>query len=300
MALSFPTRRSSSTKSKSSKSADGSMPLVDHLRELRSRIFKALIFVALGAVVGFIWYNHGLLDFLKQPYCALDAEKRFPSDSCTLIFLDPAGGFLLRLKISLLAGFIISAPFWLYQLWAFVTPGLRKNERRWTVTFVAASTLLFALGTICAWFTLNAGLAVLVSLGGDGVTAALTAPDYLSFVIMIVFVFGVSFELPLLVVMLNLVGVLKYETLRKSRRWLIFLTFVFAALITPTQDPFSMLAMAIPMTLLFEGAIQLTRVHDKRARRREQAAGFDDVPDDEPSPLDLGAEPPERSQRTGQ
>lgn len=300
MALSFPTRRSSSTKTKRSKSTDGSMPLVDHLRELRSRIFKALLFIALGAVVGFVWYNHGLLDFLKQPYCALDAEKRFPSDSCTLIFLDPAGGFLLRLKISLLAGFIISAPFWLYQLWAFVTPGLRKNERRWTVTFVAASTLLFALGTICAWFTLNAGLAVLVSLGGDGVTAALTAPDYLSFVIMIVFVFGVSFELPLLVIMLNLVGVLKYETLKKSRRWLIFLTFVFAALITPTQDPFSMLAMAIPMTLLFEGAIQLTRVHDKRVRRREEAAGFDDVPDDEPSPLNLDAEPVDPARRAEQ
>lgn len=261
------------------------MTLIEHLRELRSRIFKALLFIVLGAVAGFIWYDHGLLDFLKQPYCSLDGQLRFPSDRCELIFLDPAGGFLLRLKIAFLVGTIVSAPFWLYQLWAFVTPGLHRNERRWAITFVAASTTLFALGTVCAWFTLKAGLEVLVSLAGDGVTAQLTAPDYLSFVVMIIFVFGVSFELPLLIVMLNLVGVLGYDSLKKSRRWLMFLTFVFAAFITPTQDPFSMLAMAVPMVLLFEGAIQIARIHDKRAARRESQAR-ESVPDDEPSPLD--------------
>lgn len=266
------------------------MALVDHLRELRSRLFKALIFIALGAIVGFIWYNNGLLEFLKQPYCSLPGELRFEGDSCKLIFLDPAGGFLLRLKVSLLVGLIVSAPFWLYQLWAFITPGLRKNERRWTVTFVASSTLLFLLGTVCAWFTLKAGLEVLLTLAGDEVVSALTADKYLNFVTMIIFVFGISFELPLLIIMLNLVGILKYDTLKKSRRWLIFLTFVFAAFITPTQDPFSMMMMAIPMVLLFEGAIQFARVHDKRVRRREAAAGFANLDDDEPSPLDLTTE----------
>lgn len=269
------------------------MPLVDHLRELRSRIFKVLIFIALGAVAGFIWYDNGLLDFLKQPYCALPADMRFPGDRCDLIFLDPAGGLMLRLKISMLVGVIVSAPFWLYQLWAFVTPGLHRNERRWAITFVASSTLLFTLGTVCAWLTLNAGLRVLLTLAGDGVTAALTAPEYLSFVTLVVFVFGVSFELPLLVIMLNLVGVLKYETLKKSRRWLIFLTFVFAAFITPSQDPFSMLMMAVPMVLLFEGAIQFARVHDKRVARREAADGMGDVDDDAPSRLDVHPEPVE-------
>ena len=269
------------------------MPLVDHLRELRSRIFKALIFIALGAIVGFIWYDNGLLEFLKQPYCALPGEMRFPSDRCELIFLDPAGGFLLRLKVAFLVGLIVSAPFWLYQLWAFVTPGLHKNERRWAIAFVASSTALFALGTVCAWFTLKAGLQVLLTLAGDGVTSALTAPDYLSFVTMVIFVFGVSFELPLLIIMLNLVGVLKYDALKGSRRWLIFLTFVFSALITPTQDPFSMMAMAIPMVVLFEGAIQFARVHDKRVRRREAAEGLADLDDDEASPLDLTPDPVE-------
>lgn len=271
------------------------MPLVEHLRELRSRLIKALVFIALGAVVGFIWYDNGLLEFLKQPYCALPGEMRFPSDRCELIFLDPAGGFLLRLKVAFLVGLILSAPFWLYQLWAFVTPGLHKNERRWAVAFVASSTVLFALGTVCAWFTLKAGLHVLLTLAGDGVTSALTAPDYLSFVTMVILVFGISFEIPLLIIMLNLVGVLKYDTLKKSRRWLVFLTFVFAALITPTQDPFSMLAMAIPMTVLFEGAIQFARVHDKRVRRREAAEGLADVDDDEPSALDTTPAPIEPS-----
>lgn len=269
------------------------MPLVDHLRELRSRIFKALIFIVLGAVVGFIWYDNGLLDFLKRPYCALPGELRFEGDSCDLIFLDPAGGFLLRLKVAFLVGLILSAPFWLYQLWAFITPGLHRNERRWTITFVTSSTVLFALGTVCAWFTLNAGLHILLTLAGDGVVSALTAPEYLNFVTMVIFVFGVSFELPLLIIMLNLVGVLSYDTLKKSRRWLIFLTFVFAAFITPTQDPFSMMMMAGPMVLLFEGAIQFARVHDKRVRRREAESGLSGLDDDEPSPLDLTPDPVE-------
>ena len=264
------------------------MTVIEHLSELRSRIFKALIAIVLGAVVGFIWYDHGLLEFLKEPYCALPSDLRWPpgSKGCTLLFLDPAGGLLLRLKIAMLVGVIVSAPFWLYQLWAFITPGLHKNERRWAISFVSASTLLFALGTVCAWFTLKAGLQVLLTLAGEGVSAALTAPEYLNFVVMIIFVFGVSFELPLLIVMLNLVGILRYDVLRKSRRWLMFLTFVFAAIITPTQDPFSMLAMAVPMVLLFEAAIQFARVHDKRAARRAAAEGFDNIDDDAPSPLD--------------
>lgn len=293
----LPSRRAggSTRPAKPPKTDDGSMTLIEHLRELRGRIIKALLGIAIGAVLGFIWYDYGLLEFLKQPYCSLPNELRYPSDDrCTLLFLDPAGGLLLRLKIAALTGVVISSPWWLYQLWAFITPGLHRNERRWAVSFVTLSTTLFALGTICAWLTLNAGLRVLLTLAGDEVTAALTAPDYLSFVISLIVVFGVSFELPLIIVMLNLVGVLSYETLGKSRRWLYFLTFVFAALITPTQDPFSMLAMALPMVILFEGAIQAARIHDKRAARRAAAEGYGDVPDDEPSRLDVTPSPIEQ------
>jgi sec-independent protein translocase protein TatC len=263
------------------------MTLVAHLTELRNRIAKALLALALGTIVGFLWYDRGLLTFLTEPYCALPAGFRFQGDeSCRLVVLDVFGGVLLRLKIGLIAGAVLSAPFWLYQLWAFITPGLKRNERRYTVGFVAASTLLFAAGAFLAWFTLRKGLELLLSLAGSEVAFQLTAPDYLGFVISLLIAFGLSLELPLLAVALNLVGILSYAALSRSRRWIFFLTIVFAAFVTPTQDPFTMLAMAIPMILLFETAIQIARVVDKRRAKRADVEHFHDLGDDEASPLD--------------
>ncbi len=263
------------------------MPLVGHLTELRNRIAKALLALALGTVVGFLWYDHGLLTFLTEPYCELPDGFRFQGDEeCRLVVLDVFGGVLLRLKIGLIAGAVLSAPFWLYQLWAFITPGLQRNERRYTVAFVASATLLFAAGAFLAWLTLRKGLELLLSLAGDEVAFQLTAPDYLGFVISLLVAFGLSLELPLIAVALNLVGILSYAVLAKSRRWIFFLTIVFAAFVTPTQDPFTMLAMAGPMILLFEVAIQIARFVDRRRARREAAQSFHDVGDDDASPLD--------------
>jgi sec-independent protein translocase protein TatC len=263
------------------------MTLVGHLTELRSRVAKALLAVALGTVAGFLWYDHGLLAFLTEPYCALPGELRLQGDEdCRLVVLDVFGGVLLRLKIGMLAGVVLSSPFWLYQLWSFITPGLRRNEKRYTVSFVAASTLLFAGGAFLAWLTLRKGLQLLLTLAGDEVAFQLTAPDYLGFVISLLVAFGLSLELPLIAVALNLVGVLSYDVMRRSRRWIFFLTIVFAAFVTPTQDPFTMLAMAVPMVLLFELAIQIARVVDKRRAKRDAVEGFHDVDDDEASPLD--------------
>jgi sec-independent protein translocase protein TatC len=263
------------------------MTLVAHLTELRNRIAKALLALALGTIVGFLWYDHGLLTFLTEPYCALPPGFRFQGDeSCRLVVLDVFGGVLLRLKIGLIAGAVLSAPFWLYQLWAFITPGLKRNERRYTVGFVAASTLLFAAGAFLAWFTLRRGLELLLSLAGSEVAFQLTAPDYLGFVISLLIAFGLSLELPLVAVALNLVGILSHAALSRSRRWIFFLTIVFAAFVTPTQDPFTMLAMAIPMILLFETAIQIARVVDKRRAKRADVEHFHDLGDDEASPLD--------------
>jgi sec-independent protein translocase protein TatC len=183
---------------------------------------------------------------------------------------------------------VLSAPFWLYQLWAFITPGLKKSEKRYGVSFVTASTTLFALGAALAYISLSKGLQLLLGLAGDGVTVALTAQDYIGFVISLLLAFGVSFELPLIAVVLNLVGVLSHAVLAKGRRWIYFLTIVFAAFITPTQDPFTMLLMAAPMCVLFEGAIQIARVVDKRRARREAALGLQGLSDDEASPLDAG------------
>jgi sec-independent protein translocase protein TatC len=264
------------------------MSLVGHLTELRNRLIKAALALAVGTVVGFLWYDHGLLAFLVEPYCALpDSYRLLESDGeCRLAVFDVFGGLLLRLKVGLIAGAVLSSPFWLYQLWAFITPGLKRNEKRYAVAFVAASSLLFALGAVMAYLTLRKGLELLLSLAGDEVGFALSAPLYLGFVISLLVAFGLSFELPLIAVALNLVGVLSYAALARARRWIYFLTVVFAAFITPTQDPFTMMAMAVPMALLFEGAIQIARVVDKRRAKRAALEGFSDIDDDEASPLD--------------
>jgi sec-independent protein translocase protein TatC len=267
------------------------MSLIAHLRELRNRIALALLFIGIATAFCFWWYDHGLGVFIRAPYCSIPADNRAlgtgsTSGDCALLVTDVFGGALIRLKVAFIAGIVLSAPLWLFQIWRFITPGLKTHEKRYGLTFVGASTALFALGAVLAYYSLRAGLALLIGLAGNNVAVALTAQDYLGFVTSVLFAFGVSFEVPLLAVALNLVGVLSYAALKKSRRWIFFLTIVFAAFITPTQDPFTMLLMALPMCLLFEAAIQIARVVDKRRARRADIESFHDVADDEASPLD--------------
>jgi sec-independent protein translocase protein TatC len=267
------------------------MTLIGHLKELRNRVGVALLFVLLGTAVCFWWYDHGLGQFIRAPYCAIpDADRALDTGSsagdCRLLVTDVFGGALIRLKIAFIAGVVVSAPFWLYQVWRFLTPGLKRNEKRYGVAFVAASSTLFGMGAVLAYVSLKAGLTLLLGLAGDNVAIALTAQDYIGFVISILLAFGVSFELPLIAVVLNLIGVLSHAVLSKARRWIYFLTIVFAAVITPTQDPFTMLLMAVPMCLLFELAIQVARFVDRRRAKREAAAGLAGLDDDEASPLD--------------
>jgi sec-independent protein translocase protein TatC len=269
------------------------MSLVAHLTELRNRIAKGLLALLIATAVSFWWYEHGLGDFIRAPYCGLDADLRFPQDDspCRLLITDVFGGVFIRLKVAFLAGGVLSAPVWLYQLWAFITPGLKRNEKRYGIGFVAVSTLLFALGTVLAYVSLSAGLELLLGLAGEGTIIALTAQDYIGFVLSLLVAFGVSFEVPLIAIALNLAGVLSYEVLSRSRRWIFFLTIVFAAFVTPTQDPFTMLLMAIPMIVLFEGAIQIARIVDRRRARRAGVEHFHDLPDDVASPLDAHPSP---------
>ncbi|MCU1613609.1 MAG: Sec-independent protein translocase, TatC subunit [Frankiales bacterium] len=264
------------------------MTLIAHLTELRNRIAKALVAVVVATVVAFWWYQHGLGSFIRAPYCDLPVHLRYGGgqQGCGLLITDVFGGVFIRLKVAFLAGAVLSAPIWLYQLWAFITPGLKRNERRYSLSFVAASTVLFAAGAVLSYLFLGAGLRVLLGLAGNGVVVALTAQDYIGFVLSMLIAFGVSFELPLIMVALNLVGIVSHSALARGRRWIYFLTIVFAAVITPTQDPFTMLAMALPMIVLFEIAIQFARVVDRRRARREAVQHFHDVSDDEPSPLD--------------
>jgi sec-independent protein translocase protein TatC len=270
------------------------MTLIAHLTELRNRVALALLALLVATAVSFWWYEHGLGAFIRAPYCGLPEHLRYGGDAsggCGLLITDVFGGVFIRLKVSFLAGAVLSAPFWLYQIWAFITPGLKRNEKRYGIGFVAVSSLLFALGAVLAYVSLAAGLRLLLGLAGDGVVVALTAQDYIGFVLSLLVAFGVSFEVPLIAIALNLVGILTYEVLRKSRRWIFFLTIVFAAFVTPTQDPFTMLLMAGPMIVLFELAIQIARVVDKRRARRADAEHFHDLDDGEASPLDARPSP---------
>jgi sec-independent protein translocase protein TatC len=276
---------------------DGTMTLIEHLYELRNRIMKAAVFVVIGMIVAWFLYN-GILAILKHPYCALPSKYRLipennPNNKCPLVYTGPLDAFLIRLKVMLISGIVLSSPFWLYQLWAFITPGLKKNERRLTVTFVGASTVLFAGGACLAFFVLTKGLRVLVESGGSGTAALLSINQYLSFVIAMLTIFGASFEVPLLIVMLNMVGVLSYARLKKMQRILIFAIFAFSAIATPSQDPFTMLALAVPMCILFEAAVVICWRHDKRKAARGDNEFFRNLSDDETSPLDETPSPVE-------
>jgi sec-independent protein translocase protein TatC len=248
------------------------MTLAEHLRELRTRVIRAAIGVAVGAVAAYVFYDP-IFKVLTHPFCSLPASRRSIDGgridaSCHLYFFHPLDAFAIRLRVAIIVGALVSSPVWLYQLWAFITPGLKRNERRWALTFVGASSALFAAGAVLAYVTMAKALSFLLGAVGNNAQSVLGIDQYLGFTTSMLLIFGASFELPLVLVLLNLAGLLSAKRLASWRRPAIFVLFVFAAVITPSQDPITMTVMGGGLALLYEVAVVIGRVHDRRAARR--------------------------------
>lgn len=278
---------------------EGRMTLGEHLRELRNRLIVAALALAVVTIVAWFFYDP-IFQFLTRPFCELQATHSHMapagttstggSPGCPLYFTSIFQPFLLRLKVSAMVAVVGSSPIWFYQLWAFVTPGLHRNERKWTVAFLGSAVPLFLVGAVLAYLVLSKGLRLLLSFVPADYGTLITIDHYFGYAGAMMAIFGVGFELPLLVVLLNFAGVLTFERLKKWQRRAILLIFVFAAVATPSQDPFSMLALALPMTALFEASVLIAYFNDKRRGVGTVEAAYGELDDDEASPLELDAE----------
>jgi sec-independent protein translocase protein TatC len=238
----------------------GRMTLLEHLAELRHRILVCVVVVFLGSIVVYFLYNHVLTAFL-HPYCQiLKSDPGSSPGRCTLYVQDPIDQLTIRIKIAFFGGCAIALPVLLWQTWRFITPGLNPNEKRYAVPFTVASVFLFGLGGFVAWETFPLALRFFHAIGGNHL-GTIYAPDpYLRLIMLLIVAYGVAFEFPVVLVALQLAGVLTSAKLRKWRRGAIVGVTLFAGVFTPSSDPVSMFAMAIPMYLFYEGAIVTGRL----------------------------------------
>jgi sec-independent protein translocase protein TatC len=262
---------------------DGRMPLMEHLRELRNRVVKIAIAIIAGAIVSWVFYDR-IWDFMQRPYCRAVGYCKVNTLGHSLFISNVMDGFYLHIKVSVLAGAVITSPIWLYQLWAFVAPGLYAREKRWTYAFLGSAVPLFALGCYFAFLAMSRGLEFFLSMAG-GLTALFTADSYIGYWVAMIVGIGLCFEVPLFLVILNMARVVTHERFRKWRRLIIFLVFVFAGIASPSPDPLTMLLLGGVVVVLVEAAEVIIYFNDKRYARNHPDP-YAGLADDELSPID--------------
>jgi sec-independent protein translocase protein TatC len=229
------------------------MTVVEHLSELRSRIMVSLISFVAVSTAAFFFYEP-LLRLLTEPLCEVPRRLLGPA-GCQLNVLGLTEGFQFRLKLTALAGIALTSPVWIYEIYAFIVPALTPKEKRYSIPFVLSSVTLFAIGSVFAYLTLPKGVEFLIRLGGEGLNPFFTAEKYLNFVGLVLLAFGVTFQLPLVLIFLGLVGAISVEQLRRNRKVALVAIFALAAIVTPSQDPYTMSILAIPLYGLYEVTI---------------------------------------------
>ncbi|GAA0211700.1 MULTISPECIES: twin-arginine translocase subunit TatC [unclassified Aeromicrobium] len=259
----------------------GTMPLVEHLRELRTRLTRAVLAILVFTILGFVFYGP-ILDFLTQPYNDMRPILQTQGIESELVITGVGGAFQFQLKISLVFGLLASSPLWLWQLWAFILPAMHRHEKKWAAILAGTGAPLFVGGAALAYVVLPKAMEILIGFVPDGFGSLVTGAEYFDFIIKMLLVFGVAAEIPLVVVMLNRLGIVSAKQLASARPWTIIGIFVFAAIATPTTDPLTMLFLAAPMTVLYLIAEIITKITDRR-RGRERV---DATADDDASPLD--------------
>lgn len=260
------------------------MTLKEHLQELRKRLTIASIAIVLGMVVAWIFYDE-IFGFLRQPVDTIVAEAQGSGRDIRLVLGGVLDAFSLQIKISLVAGMVITSPVWLLQIWRFVTPGLYRKEKLWSYLFVSIAAPLFAAGAYLAYTVLPFGLDLLFGFTPLGVGNYVPVDRYLTFYLRMVLVFGVGFLIPLFLVILNFVGLLEAKTIISKWRIVVLSVFLFSAVATPTGDPINMALLATPILLLIVVATAIAWLNDKRRERKGEKQNFDDLSDEEASPL---------------
>ena len=267
---------------------EGRMPVMDHIRELRNRVVKMLLALGAGMIAGFIFFNP-VWHVIERPLC--HAVIRGQTGCRTLgvnqLALEgPLDPFYLRVKVAVIVGVIVSSPVWLYQLWAFIAPGLYAREKRWGYIFIGTAVPLFLAGVTLAYLSMGRSMHYLLGLTPGGVANIIQVDQYMSFVMAMVLAFGIAFLVPLLIVMLNMAGILTHERFRKWRRVMIFAVFLIAGMANPSPDPITMLILGGACAALVEVAELIVWSHDRR-KARLHPDPYAGLADDELSPIEL-------------